>query len=112
MAAADLHVVSLAPGLWGCVVPSKVYGIMAARRPFVAAVEQASEIALLSKEHECGLVVPPDDPEALADGILSARAMPLDEMGRRGRDAFERLYDRPIATQAYRQLLEDAARRS
>jgi hypothetical protein len=32
--------------------------------------------------------------------------LPLDEMGRRGREAFERLYDRPIATAKYRELLE------
>ena len=34
---ADLHVVSLLPDLAGCIVPSKVYGIMAAGRPFLAA---------------------------------------------------------------------------
>jgi colanic acid biosynthesis glycosyl transferase WcaI len=107
MAMADVHVVSLAPGLWGCVAPSKVYGIMAAGRPFIAAVDPGSEPALIAEEHGCGLVVPPDDPAALAKAIEEARDMPLDEMGRRGREAFERLYDRPIGTTAYRRLLEE-----
>ena len=39
MAAADVHVVSLVPGLWGCATPSKTYGVMAAGRPFIAAVD-------------------------------------------------------------------------
>lgn len=108
-AAADLHVVSLAPGLWGCVAPSKVYGIMAAGRPFVAAVDAGSEPALLAQEHGCGLVVEPGDAHALAGAILRARDLPLDDMGRRGREAFERSYDRRIATEAYRRLLEDVA---
>jgi colanic acid biosynthesis glycosyl transferase WcaI len=106
---ADLHLVTLAPGLWGCVVPSKIYGIMAASRPFVAAVEPGSEPALLLEEHGCGLRVDPHDPQALAEAILRMREQPLEEMGRRGRAAFEKHYDRPIATAAYRRLLEEAA---
>jgi colanic acid biosynthesis glycosyl transferase WcaI len=106
---ADVHLVTLAAGLWGCVVPSKVYGIMAAGKPYIAAVERDSEAALIAEEHRCGLRVEPDDPEALAEGILGMRDEPLEDMGRRGREAFERLYDRPIATEAYRRLLEELA---
>ncbi|MGH9890800.1 MAG: glycosyltransferase family 4 protein [bacterium] len=106
-AAADVHAVTLNPGLHGSVVPSKMYGIMAAGRPFIAAVDAGSEPDLVIQEHGCGLWVEPGDPRALADGILRTRAMPLDEMGRRGRDAFDRLYERSIATGKYRRLLED-----
>jgi colanic acid biosynthesis glycosyl transferase WcaI len=109
VAAAHIHVVSLVPGLRGCAVPSKIYGIMASGRPFVAAVDAGSEPAMVAEEHGCGIVIPPGDPRALADTVLRARDLPLDEMGRRGREAFENLYDRPIATEAYRRLLEDVA---
>ena len=109
IAAADLHLISLAPGLRGRVVPSKMYGIMAAGRPFIAAVEPGSEPALIVEQHGCGMRVDPDDPEALAQAILELRHGPLDEMGRRGRLAFERLYDRSIATGKYRRLLEEVA---
>jgi colanic acid biosynthesis glycosyl transferase WcaI len=109
VAAAHIHVVSLVPGLRGCAVPSKIYGIMASGRPFVAAVDAGSEPAMVAEEHGCGIVIPPGDPRALADTVLRARDLPLDEMGRRGREAFESLYDRPIATEAYRRLLEDVA---
>jgi putative colanic acid biosynthesis glycosyltransferase WcaI len=106
LGAADLHVIGLRRGLPGYIVPSKLYGIMAAGKAYVAAVEPGSEPALVAEEHGCGIVVEPDDPRAVADAIVRSREMPLDKMGRRGRQAFERLYDRPIATAKYRELLE------
>ena len=49
-AAADVFVVSLAPGLAGYIVPSKLYGILAAGRPYVAAVEDVSEVAAITRK--------------------------------------------------------------
>jgi colanic acid biosynthesis glycosyl transferase WcaI len=112
LGAADIHYVGLKRGLAGFIVPSKVYGIMAAGKPYVAAAEPGSEPALVAEEHGCGFVVEPDDPEALARAIAKAREAPLEEMGRRGREAFKRLYDRPIATGAYRRLLEKVVEES
>jgi glycosyltransferase involved in cell wall biosynthesis len=106
LGAANLHVVGLRRGLAGCIVPSKVYGIMAAGRPFIAAVEEATEPALLVREHGCGIRVEPGDSDALARAVLEMRDAPRDAMGKRGREAMERLYDRRIATAAYRELLE------
>jgi colanic acid biosynthesis glycosyl transferase WcaI len=106
LGAADVHLVSLKRGLAGFIVPSKVYGIMAAGKPFLAAVERSSEPALIVEEHGCGLRIEPDDPSALAGAILRMEHEPLEEMGRRAREAFERVFDRPIATGAYRRLLE------
>jgi len=70
-ASADLFVVGLQRGLAGYIVPSKLYGILAAGRPFIAAVEPASEVASIATEHDCGVVVAPGDARALADGILA-----------------------------------------
>src|SRR5262249_20606491 len=47
LGAADVHLIPLAPGTGGCMVPSKVYGILAAGRPFVAIMEPSAEIARL-----------------------------------------------------------------
>jgi colanic acid biosynthesis glycosyl transferase WcaI len=105
VAAADLHVISLAPGLWGCVVPSKLYGILAAGKPFVAAVEPGSEVALLVAETSCGIRVEPGDSEALAAAVRGARDHSDPEMGRLGRQAFQSDYRRDRATGAYRDLL-------
>ena len=77
------------------------------RWPTVHRWAGGSEPALITEEHGCGLAVAPGDARALAAAIQWARDLPLDDMGRRGREAFERFYDRPIATEAYRRLLED-----
>ena len=45
LSAADLHVVGLAPGLAGYVVPSRLYGILAVGRPVIAAADLESETA-------------------------------------------------------------------
>jgi colanic acid biosynthesis glycosyl transferase WcaI len=107
MAAADLHVVSLAPGLWGCSAPSKTYGIMAAGRPFVAAVDAGAEPDLIANEVGCGWRVGAGDADALAAAVLALRDEPLDEMGERGRRAFEQTYAREHLTALTARVLED-----
>ena len=106
MAAADVHVVSLVPGLYGCAAPSKVYGIMAAGRPFIAAIDEGSEPALIVEEFGCGVRVPPADPDALAAAIARLHDDGLADMGRRARAALETRYERGTATRATRELLE------
>ncbi|MFO7301370.1 MAG: glycosyltransferase family 4 protein [Acidobacteriota bacterium] len=69
-AAADVFIVSLQRGLAGYIVPSKLYGILAAGRPYVAAVEEDCEVASLTRAHRCGLVAEPGDAGALADAVL------------------------------------------
>jgi len=109
LGAADLHVVGLHRGLRGFIVPSKVYGIMAAGRPFIAAAEEGSEPARIVREHRCGVRVEPGDPGALAKAILWARESDLAAMGDRARQAFEQRFDRPLASAAYLRLLEELA---
>ena len=70
-ASADVFVVSLQSGLAGYIVPSKLYGILAAGRPYVAAVEASCEVASITRTHECGLVAEPGDARQLADRILT-----------------------------------------
>jgi glycosyltransferase involved in cell wall biosynthesis len=107
LASADAHLVSLKRGLEGFIVPSKVYGIMAAGKPFIAAVKTDSEPGLIIEEYGCGLRIEPDDPRALAEAILQMRDASRGDMGRRGRLAFEQHFDRGIATNSYRELLEE-----
>jgi colanic acid biosynthesis glycosyl transferase WcaI len=106
LGAADVHLVGLRRGLAGYIVPSKVYGILAAGKPFIAAVEEGSEPAMIVQEHGCGLRIEPGDPPALATAILGLRDdADLITMGKRGREALESRFDRPIAAEAYRELL-------
>ena len=54
LAAGDLHLIPLVAGAAGCLVPSKVYGILAAGKPFVAMMEPEAEVARLARRVEVG----------------------------------------------------------
>jgi len=104
-AAADVFVISLKKGLAGYIVPSKLYGILAAGRPYVAAVEADSEVAAISRKYDCGVVVNPEDPDALVAGILKLyRDRELTRiMGENARRAGLE-FDRPTHVRAYFEL--------
>jgi colanic acid biosynthesis glycosyl transferase WcaI len=109
MAAADIHVISLVPGLWGCAAPSKTYGVMAVGRPFIAAVDPGAEPARIADEFGCGRAVPAGDPGALAEAILRMRSAPLEEMAARAEQGFRTRYERSCGTEATRRVLETVA---
>jgi colanic acid biosynthesis glycosyl transferase WcaI len=111
LSAADLHVVGLAPGLAGYVVPSRLYGILAVSRPVIVAADAESETAQVVQEVGCGIVVPPGRPELLARAIRDAHDGKYDlvEMGRRGREWVEREADRAVAVRRYRDLIGELA---
>lgn len=105
---ANVHIVSLHKGLWGCIVPSKVYGIMASRRPFIAAIDEESDVAQMIREHECGILAKPGDADDLTNKILWAydnRSL-LNDMGRRGREALLVWYSKNIASRKFACTLE------
>ncbi len=105
---ADLHLIPLRRGLAGCIVPSKLYGILAAGRPYVAAVEEDSEVARVTRAEGTGVVIEPDEPARLAEAIRWCMKNPheLGEMGRKGRRLAEERYDRRVAVAAFGKMLE------
>jgi colanic acid biosynthesis glycosyl transferase WcaI len=109
LSSADLHVVGLAKGLAGYVVPSRLYGILSAGRPVIAAADEESETVRLVREVDCGVVIPPGRPELLARTIRSAAdgELDLEEMGRRGRRYVEEEADRVVAMERYRALVRE-----
>ncbi|HUK33332.1 MAG TPA: glycosyltransferase family 4 protein [Vicinamibacterales bacterium] len=110
-ATADAFVVSLKPGLEGYIVPSKLYGILAAGRPFVAAVDPSCEAAALATKHSCGVVAPPGDPDALVAAIARLYDDPAGarRMGENARQA-SWSYDRRVAVRAYHTLFASLGR--
>jgi colanic acid biosynthesis glycosyl transferase WcaI len=112
LSTADVHVVGLASGLAGYVVPSRLYGILAVGRPVIVAADAESETARVVSEAGAGVVVPPGQPQALADVIrdLYGRRDDLAEMGRRARAHAERETGRDVAVRRYRELLDDVIR--
>jgi colanic acid biosynthesis glycosyl transferase WcaI len=111
LSAADVHVVGLARGLSGYVVPSRLYGILAAGRPVIAAAEADSETAKVVERVDCGVVVPPGRPELLAKEMRKAHdgLYDLALMGARGRAFVSSEADRLVAVERYRSLLRELA---
>jgi colanic acid biosynthesis glycosyl transferase WcaI len=101
-ASADIFVISLKRGLAGYIVPSKLYGILAAGRPHVAAVEEACEVGVVARTDRCGLLAKPQDPQDLAEKILVLYHDPAmrQRLGDNARKAALR-FDRPLGVNAY-----------
>ena len=109
LAAADVHVVGLARRLAGYVVPSRLYGILAAGRPVIVAADAESESACVVTDAGCGVVVPPGRPELLAAAIrrMHDGDHDLEEMGRRGREYVMAEADRTVAVRRYRDVIRE-----
>jgi len=107
LSAADMHLVSLSPGLAGLLEPSKLYGIMAAGRPALFVGPASTEVARTIEREGCGRVLANGDSRGLAAAIasLAGDAPTRDHMGRRGREALVARYDRRVATSRFRELL-------
>jgi glycosyltransferase involved in cell wall biosynthesis len=107
LAACDVHLVTLLPGLEGLVVPSKFYGAAAAGRAVIFVGDADGEIARAIAAHGCGVTVAAGDAAGLAAAIRDLRASPekLRAMGARARAAFERAWDKPIALARWREVI-------
>ena len=87
LAAADALLVSQRAQVVDSVLASKVLSYMASGRPIIAAVARLSATADLVRAANCGIVVAPEDTEALANGIERLRRDPdmCRRMGNNGR---------------------------
>lgn len=63
--AGDVHWCLNAKGIKGVSVPSKLYGIIAAGKPILGALEKGSEARLIIEETQCGYVTEPGDYEQI-----------------------------------------------
>jgi glycosyltransferase involved in cell wall biosynthesis len=107
LAACDVALVSLAPGATGLSVPSKYYGILASARPVIAIMSPEAEVAQSVLANDCGIVIPPDDPQRLSDALLDLLRNPrlVEAMGRNARRAFETHYGRRQAIDSYMNVI-------
>ena len=107
LSAANLHLVPLDPRVTGCLVPSKLYGILAAGVPALVIAGERSEASRVVRESATGRVVALAIPSSLPKpsaglSIMSASAKPWAP----GRHLAEREYDRRRTTGRFAALLE------
>ena len=70
LAAADVHIITVRNGLEGVVVPSKMYGILAAAKPILAVTPRACEPVILGEPAGYTHWAPADNPAAVAAAAL------------------------------------------
>ena len=88
LATADVSVIPQKRAVTDIVLPSKLCNILASARPVVAAAPPTSDLAMILREGDCGILVEPEDATQMADGIRAlamdrARATAFGQNGRR-----------------------------
>jgi colanic acid biosynthesis glycosyl transferase WcaI len=109
LAAPDAHVVTVKRGLEGVIVPSKMYGILAAGKPIVAVAPKDTDVAKIGEERGFAVSANPDDALRVADVIrqISGNAETLRRMGEAARSAAKD-YDRASELQKFVRIIEEA----
>lgn len=111
LAEGDVHLVPQVASGGDFAVPSKVFAIMAAARPFVATAAPDSALDRLAKASGAFVCARPGDPAAFADAALGllADAPRRAAMGERGRSYAEREADTDVVMRRLAPLLTGRA---
>ena len=112
LAAADAHVITIKRGLEGVVVPSKMYGILAAGKPIVAVAPGECDVVSLGKQMGFSVAADPDAPVEFVERVreLLHDARRLASMAEASTAAAPR-YERSHELRKLVDLLEQASTR-
>ncbi|MFT3735919.1 MAG: glycosyltransferase WbuB [Rhodocyclaceae bacterium] len=104
---ADIHLLPQSPEAADLVLPSKLSGMLASARPVIATCREGTEIAGVVSQ--CGLVVPPETPQALAEAIEALAAAPAERkrLGEQGRLYAEQYISRDRVLQRLVQQMKE-----
>jgi glycosyltransferase involved in cell wall biosynthesis len=113
LGAANLHLVPLTRELSQCLMPSKLYGILAAGRPFLTNAVQESELHQLTRQHNIGFTVEPGSPAEIARAIRAAERNPatLKEMSENARRLAVTEFTREKSVEKFRSVLNEVVGR-
>jgi len=84
LASADAHLITVKRGLEGVVVPSKMYGILAAGKPIVAVAPRETDAVALGERLGFGVAADPDRPNQVTEVVRELAGDPrrLERMGK------------------------------
>jgi colanic acid biosynthesis glycosyl transferase WcaI len=110
LAAADAHVITVKRGLEGVVVPSKMYGILAAGKPIVAVAAKETDAVSIGVRRGFAVGADPDKPEELVSAVhaLTSDAAKTKRMGEAARAAAPD-YDRVKELQKFVEVFDGLA---
>jgi colanic acid biosynthesis glycosyl transferase WcaI len=108
LAAADMHVVTIKRGLEGVIVPSKMYGILAAGKPILAVAPWETDVARIGQDRGFAISADPNDASDVADAVrqMFRDAGLLRRMGEAARVAAND-YDRVNELRKFVRILEE-----
>jgi colanic acid biosynthesis glycosyl transferase WcaI len=90
LASGDIHIVTQKPSTEGLIVPSKIYGTLAAGRPTIFVGPERCDVAEIVRRSASGFVVAPGDVPSAGEALrqLATNAALRQEMGRRAKDYY------------------------
>ncbi len=83
----NVLVLALKKGVAKTALPSKLTAYFLAGRPILASLDEDSAAAQIIKSYNCGIVVPPEDEEKLAQAFEMFANMEKDELARLGNNS-------------------------
>jgi colanic acid biosynthesis glycosyl transferase WcaI len=109
--AADAHLITVKRGLEGVVVPSKMYGILAAGKPIVAVASRETDAVALGEKAGFSVGAEPDRPDALASVLRELAGNParVERMGQAALAAAP-AYDRVKELQKFVEIVSRPSR--
>lgn len=114
LGAGDIQIVSVKPDVISCLMPSKLYGILAAGSSVLAIAPSDCEMSRLVREQDVGEVCDLASGERLGSEIAAAILRMMDpnrrrEIAGRARALAEREFTRPLQVERFRTLLQSLA---
>jgi len=111
LSAADVLVLTQQAGITDICLPCKLLTNMASATPIVASVNERSETARAIRDAEAGVVVPPENPQALVEAILRLRgsAELREQLGSNGRAFVAKHFEKSKVLSRFEELLESLA---
>lgn len=108
LTAGDIHLITLREGMPGLLVPSKIYGILAAGRPTLYVGPAEGEVFDIISSSRCGLRVANGDAAGLVAAILAYAAdlARREDEGRRARKLFDAKFTKEHSVGRFVELIE------
>ena len=108
LSAADLHLIPLTGALSQCLMPSKLYGVLAAGRPYLTNALPASDLNQITVQHDVGITVAPDNIPAIVSAISELKADPerQQRMCKNARRVAESVFTKDQSILQFRDLLQ------
>ena len=109
LASADAHIITIKRGLEGVIVPSKMYGILAAGKPILAVAPRETDVAAIGERRGFAICADPDDASEVAGAVreISRDMEKLQRMGEAARVAASD-YDRVNELRKFVRIIEEA----